>query len=93
MKATMQSTDKLVIINGINFRVWQGVSEQGTKFVALVNRLAAGTPDDQTKIVAELAKQQDHAPIDPALAPALKTLDPSIDPGIVEPPAKETPAA
>jgi hypothetical protein len=92
MKATMQSTNKLVIINGMNFRIWQGVSEQGTKFVALVNRLAGGpSSDDQTKIVIELSK--DHVPIDPTLAPVLKTLDPSIDPGIVEPPAKETPAA
>jgi hypothetical protein len=74
MKATMQSTSKTIILNGLNLRVWEGVSETGVKFVALVNRLAAANPQDQISVVRELTAK--HKDSDPALSPALTTLDP-----------------
>ncbi len=53
MKATIESTNKLVIVNGLQFRVWEGVSEKGTKFVALVNRIISSIPDDNKALVIE----------------------------------------
>ena len=80
MKAQMQSTSKTVIINGINFRVWEGLSETGVKFVALVNRLAGANPPDQATIVRELLSK--HKDPDPAMVPALAALDPMLAPEI-----------
>jgi hypothetical protein len=80
MKASMQSTTKTVIINGIQFRVWEGLSETGVKFVALVNRLAGANPPDQMTIVRELTGK--HKESDPAMAPALAALDPMLTPEI-----------
>lgn len=85
MKASMQSTTRTVIINGMQFRVWEGTSETGVKFVALVNRLAAPTPQTQIDIVRELTGK--HKESDPTLAPALAALDPTLFPEI---PAEET---
>lgn len=76
----MQSTNRTVIINGISFRVWEGISEAGVKFVALVNRLAGASPEDQLKIVRELSAK--HKEPDPEMAPALTTLDPTLFPEI-----------
>lgn len=80
MKASMQSTSKTVIINGMQFRVWEGLSEKGTKFVALVNRLSGSTMVDQEAIVRELSAK--HKDSDPEMAQALKALDPMFSPEI-----------
>ena len=80
MKATMQSTSKMVIVNGMNFRVWEGVTEKGLRFVALVNRLACATEQDQGFLVSET--MTGHKDPDPALAPALTTLDPLLFPPV-----------
>lgn len=53
MKATMESTSKTTIINGMQFRIWEGVTDKGVPFVALVNRLASGSPENQSKLVQE----------------------------------------
>jgi hypothetical protein len=74
MKATMESTNKLVVVNGLNLRVWEGTTEKGVRFVALVNRLAGATPADQSSLIA--ATIGNHKDPDPALAPALTSLDP-----------------
>jgi hypothetical protein len=74
MKVTMESTNKMAIINGLNFRVWQGTLPNGTRFVALIKRMAAVTVPEQTILIAETVKP--HKDLDPALVPALATLDP-----------------
>jgi hypothetical protein len=71
MKATMESTDKMLIIQGLNFRVWEGTTEKGTKFVALVNRLAATDPEKQGALVQETLPKN-HKPAD---ANSLATLE------------------
>jgi len=59
MKATMESTTKLVIVNGMNFRVWEGTSEKGISFVALVNRLESADFATQSALITEtMAKQK-----------------------------------
>jgi hypothetical protein len=60
MKATMESTTRMLIVNGMNFRVWEGVSEKGIPFVALVNRLESADPTVQTALITEtMAKQKE----------------------------------
>jgi hypothetical protein len=86
MKATMQSTNKLVIVNGLNLRVWEGVTDKGVRFVALVNRLAAATPSEQSALVT--ATMEKHKDSDPAMAVALKTLDPMLFPEVENPEVK-----
>jgi hypothetical protein len=55
MKATIESTSKTLIWQGLNFRVWEGVSAKGIKFVALVNRLETADADQMRLLIAELA--------------------------------------
>jgi hypothetical protein len=72
MKATMQSTSKTIILNGLNLRVWEGVSEKGVPFVALVNRLASSDPARQQLLVQEtVAKHKDP---EESTGPTLVTL-------------------
>jgi hypothetical protein len=80
MKATMQSTTKMVIVNGMNFRVWEGLTEKGVRFVALVNRLAAPSLASQSALVNE--SMTGHKVPDENLAPALTTLDPLLFPPV-----------
>jgi hypothetical protein len=79
MKATMESTSKLLILNGLNFRVWEGVTENGIRFVALVNRLQAANPAEMNSFVAELGKA--------ARNPVADTEAALIAMGVVPPPA------
>ena len=69
MKAQMESTSKTIILNGMNFRVWEGVSAKGVPFVALVNRLEAADPAVSQAFVQEvMAAQPDpKATTQPAL--------------------------
>jgi hypothetical protein len=55
MKATIESTSKTLIWQGLNFRVWEGVSAKGIKFVALVNRLETADADQMRLLITELA--------------------------------------
>ena len=72
MKATMESTGKLVIINGMNFRVWEGVSGKGVRFVALVNRLEAVDPPQQTQFIGETMEK--HKDLDASSKEPLERL-------------------
>ena len=72
MKATMESTDKLFILQGLNFRVWEGTSEMGTKFIALVNRCAAVNALDGEVFILDTMKK--HKAPEPATLAALAAL-------------------
>lgn len=57
MKATMESTSKKLMLNGIQeYRVWEGVTEDGIPFIALVNRLQVVNPAAAPQFVAALSK-------------------------------------
>lgn len=58
MKATMESTSKKVVLNGLEFRVWEGVTEKGIPFVALMNRLETVDPEVKAAFVKELTAAQ-----------------------------------
>lgn len=55
MKAQIESTTKTLVLNGLNFRVWEGVSAKGIKFVALVNRLEAADAEQMRILISELS--------------------------------------
>lgn len=78
MKATIRSTDKFFVLGGLNFRVWEGVTESGIKFISLINRSQAVDAAQQVRFVDELGK--DPKKPDPATDAALVTM------GVVPPP-------
>ena len=85
MKATMESTSKLLILNGLSVRVWEGVTQNGVRFVALVNRLQAVQPTEQQAMVQELTKFKE---------PSAETERTLIQMGVVAPPPEsEVPPA
>lgn len=40
MKVTLQSTDKIVTVNGQPARIWEGTTERGTPCFAIIPRIA-----------------------------------------------------
>lgn len=58
MKITIESTTKIVQVNGIDCRVWEGESERGVKVQALIPRIAAHKDADLAQFEAELEEQK-----------------------------------
>lgn len=57
MKVTLESTNRKLTLNGIQeYRVWEGVTEDGIAFVALVNRLEVLNPAQKPQFVEALSK-------------------------------------
>ena len=63
MKMTIESTSKLVVINGVPARVWQGKSERGVPLVCCITRIAVDKDADNSQFESEL---QEHAAPTPA---------------------------
>lgn len=61
MKATVESTDQIVTIEGYaTGRVWKGITEGGVAFELLVTRVAVDKDADVSQFERELKEQ--HAP-------------------------------
>ena len=58
MKLTIENTDRLVQINGIPARVWEGTTENGIAVQVLVTQVAVHRDDDQAQFLTELAEQR-----------------------------------
>lgn len=56
MKVTLESTSRIVSANGIDCRVWEGITERGVPCFALIPRIAAHDP---SQFAAEL---REHKP-------------------------------
>jgi hypothetical protein len=54
MKITIESTTRIVNANGIDCRVWEGVSERGVKVQCLIPRIAALKGQDLSQFEVEL---------------------------------------
>lgn len=58
MKITVESTTKIVKLNGIDCRVWEGESERGIKVHCYIPRIAAKDDQDLSQFEAELEEQR-----------------------------------
>ena len=58
MRMTVESTSKVVEINGVPARVWEGTSERGVKVICFITRVAVERSDDCGQFEAELAEQR-----------------------------------
>lgn len=58
MKVTLESTDKIVHINGVPARVWEGVTERGIRMHAFITRVAVDKISDVSEFERDL---QEHS--------------------------------
>ncbi|MGH9249011.1 MAG: hypothetical protein ACRD0W_05785 [Acidimicrobiales bacterium] len=54
MRLTLESTTKLIEINGVPARVWEGATESGIAVFAFVTRVAVHEDADRSQFEAEL---------------------------------------
>lgn len=72
MKITIQSTTKIVELNGVPARIWEGVTEDGIELHCYVTRVAVAEGQDTKQFEAQL--QQHKAPIPEVEAIPLKMI-------------------
>lgn len=65
MKLTIESTTRIIAVNGVPARVWEGVSEKGAPVYLAVTRVAVPENADQAEFAKEL--QEHRAPSDAAV--------------------------
>lgn len=58
MKITIESTSKIVQVNGVPCRIWEGETERGIKMHAFITRVAVHNSLDASQFDAELAEQK-----------------------------------
>lgn len=54
MKITIESTSKIVQVNGIDCRLWEGFTEGGVAVVALIPRVACSESADTAEFERDL---------------------------------------
>lgn len=57
MKVTIQNTTKIVELNGVPARIWEGETESGIKVHAFITRIAVQKDDDCSQFEKELQEQ------------------------------------
>jgi hypothetical protein len=62
VKVQLESTTKIVKLNGIDCRVWEGITEHGIKCHAYIPRIAASPDQDLSQFDQELAEQRPPSP-------------------------------
>jgi len=62
MKITIESTSKIVELNGVPCRVWEGTTAGGVKMHAFVTRVAVHKNDDASEFERELKEQRTPSP-------------------------------
>lgn len=65
MKITIESTSKLVQLNGVPARIWEGKTESGIPVHCFITRIAAPLEEDQTEFLQQL---QEHKAPSPEIA-------------------------
>jgi hypothetical protein len=58
MKATLESTSKIVQLNGVPARIWEGTTQRGIRFHAYVTRVAVHETLDVSEFEAELREER-----------------------------------
>lgn len=60
MKATLNPTEKIVELDGVPARVWEGETESGIKVHAFITRIAVSKDEDASQFEEEL---EEHDPL------------------------------
>jgi len=63
MRITIESTTKIVEVNGVPARVWEGHSERGIKLIAVVTRIGVDKAEDTSQFEAELQEHKAPSPV------------------------------
>jgi hypothetical protein len=58
LKLTIESTTRVVIVNGVPARIWEGTSESGVRVLCLVTRVAVESEQDCSQFERELSEQR-----------------------------------
>jgi hypothetical protein len=58
MKVLLESTSKIVHLNGVPARVWEGATESGIKVNAFITRIAVHKDEDSSEFEVELKEQK-----------------------------------
>lgn len=62
MKITIESTNKIVLLDGVQCRVWQGQSEAGVILHCYIPRIAAAPDQDLEAFARELTETRAPTP-------------------------------
>lgn len=62
MRVSLESTDRIVEVDGVPARVWQGTTDEGVEVTALVTRLAVRFDDQRGRFESELRRVPDVPP-------------------------------
>jgi hypothetical protein len=66
MKITMESTSKIVDVNGVPSRLWDGVTSEGVRCDCFVSLIQVAAGEDQSRFQAEFHEMlltQDEEPM------------------------------
>lgn len=58
MKITIESTTKLIKLDGVDCRIWEGQTESGVKVHCFIPRIAAKDDQDLSQFARELEQQR-----------------------------------
>lgn len=72
MKVTLESTTRIVEVNGITARVWEGQTESGIAVIAIIPRIAVRAGENVAQFEAELQECRPPQDAD-AFLPAFPT--------------------
>lgn len=62
MKAMLESTTKMVYVNGIQARIWEGRTDSGVPFHAFIVRVGVLRDADDVQFAAELQEMKAPSP-------------------------------
>ena len=62
MTIHITSTTKIVHLNGVPARIWEGMTESGIRVHCFVTRIAVGKDENVEQFEAELSKQRIPSP-------------------------------
>ena len=62
MKVTLESTTKLVHVNGVECRIWEGTTEGGIQVAAFITIIGADSGADQSEFQRELQEKEPRLP-------------------------------
>lgn len=65
MRISLESTTKIVVLNGVHCRVWEGKTERGAPMHAYIAMVAVDRTEDTAGFERDL---QEHRPPSPAIA-------------------------